>query len=264
MSCRPVASSSTPRSFIRQSHIGRAPISLAPGVTFSFVPDPPPLPTPSPLRRNRRILRVQGPKGAVELELLRCIRTTPALATLGAAREGKTIKLDVSVEAPESREQKAAWGLTRQLVANAVEGVTNGHETEINLVGVGYRVTVDPPAPDVPLGGASSGRPTLNFKLGFSHPVLIPVPAGIEASTVGPTRLLLRGADKEALGASSESRLCDADRLAGQLAATIRTWRKPEPYRGKGLQRAVSMAALIIAGIFVNGETIKRKEVRKK
>ena len=151
---------------------------------------------------------MDGPKGRVELELVACVRTTPTLESLAAPRKGETVPLRFSVTAPEQRDQKALWGLTRQIVANAVKGVTEGHETEINLVGVGYRVAVEPPPPSAPLGGASSGRPVLNFKLGFSHPVVIPVAEGIEASTSGPTRLILRGADKHALGALSDQGLC--------------------------------------------------------
>lgn len=213
--CRPVASTSTARTFVRHSHIGRAPISVPPAVTFTFDPSPPRPSTPTRLRRNRKLLRIDGPKGRVELELVACVRTTPALETLAAPRASEAVSLRLAVDSPEQRDQKALWGLTRQLVSNAVKGVTEGHETEINLVGVGYRVAVEPPAPSVPLGGGSSGRPVLNFKLGFSHPVVIPVPEGIDASTSGPTRLLLRGADKHALGPSiSRARTTDRCRPA--------------------------------------------------
>lgn len=107
-------------------------------------------------------------------------------------------------------------------------GVSEGHTAILRLVGVGYRATIEKSAevakPEYP------GQEFVSLKVGFSHPVELGVPLGMKASTPQPTRILLEGIEKE---------------LVNQFAASIRSWRKPEPYKGKG--------------IFVNGETIKLK-----
>lgn len=160
------------------------------------------------------------------------------------------------------KEQKALWGLTRALLANAVTGVSEGYRLTLRLVGVGYRGAVEP-IPDalkrvmllnygrrVASGGANTtsnsssndassevSLPTqrLNLKLGYAHPIYVEIPPGITVTTPQPTRIVLQGIDKQKLGLFAEK---------------IRRWRKPEPYRGKG--------------IFVGDETIKLKEIKKK
>jgi large subunit ribosomal protein L6 len=103
----------------------------------------------------------------------------------------------------------------------------------LRLVGVGYRATVEPTATTV--SPEYPGQQFVNLKVGFSHPVELGIPKGVKASTPQPTRLLLEGIEKE---------------VVMQFAAKIRMWRKPEPYKGKG--------------IFVNGETIKLKNKKIK
>lgn len=119
-------------------------------------------------------------------------------------------------------------GTTRAHLQNYVLGVSEGHICILSLVGVGYRATIEDNATTVQ--SDYPGQKFVNLKVGFSHPVELGVPEGVKASTPQPTRILLEGIDKE---------------VVNQFAAEIREWRKPEPYKGKG--------------IFVNGETIKLK-----
>lgn len=121
-----------------------------------------------------------------------------------------------------------AAGTTRAYLQNHVMGVSEGHTAILRLVGVGYRATVGPEA--VTLSPEYPGQQFVSLKLGYSHPIELGVPEGVKASTPQPTRILLEGVDKEVIYS---------------FAAKIKKWRKPEPYKGKG--------------IFVNGETIKLK-----
>src|SRR5207248_10459493 len=114
----------------------------------------------------------------------------------------------ILVERPsDERDHRALHGLTRTLVANMVEGVTNGFEKRLEIVGVGYRATL-------------KGQ-DLEIAVGYSHPVAFPAPPGIEFEVPAPTRIVVRGIDKQ---------------LVGEVAANIRKIRKPEPYKGKGIR----------------------------
>jgi large subunit ribosomal protein L6 len=114
----------------------------------------------------------------------------------------------VTVARPTDRgEHRALHGLTRSLIANMVEGVTDGFEKRLEIQGVGYRA-------------ALKGK-NLELALGFSHPVSIAAPEGIEFEVPQPTEVIVRGIDKQ---------------LVGQVAADIRKRRKPEPYKGKGVR----------------------------
>jgi large subunit ribosomal protein L6 len=113
------------------------------------------------------------------------------------------------------------WGLSRTLVNNLVEGVTRGFTQKLEIQGVGYRAAVQ-------------GK-TLNLQLGFSHDVAYPIPAGITITTEKPTMISVSGIDKQ---------------LVGQVAAEIRGYRPPEPYKGKGVR--------------YEGEYVRRKEGKKK
>jgi len=121
---------------------------------------------------------------------------------------------------PEAPEHMAITGTVRSIVANMVKGVSEGFERKLELVGVGYRA-------------AMQGQ-DLNLSLGFSHPVLFKAPAGITISTPTQTEILVSGADKQQVG---------------EVAAKIRGFRPPEPYKGKGVKYA--------------GENIIRKEAKK-
>jgi large subunit ribosomal protein L6 len=115
----------------------------------------------------------------------------------------------------------AMWGMSRTLVNNLVVGVTTGFQTKLEIQGVGYRAAVQ-------------GK-NLNLQLGFSHDVAYPIPPGITITAEKPTALTVSGIDKQ---------------LVGQVAAEIRAYRKPEPYKGKGVR--------------YEGEYVRRKEGKKK
>lgn len=107
----------------------------------------------------------------------------------------------------ESQRARAMWGLSRSLVANMVQGVAEGFSKELEINGVGYRAEVQ-------------GK-SLKLALGFSHDVIYPVPEGIEIKTPKPTEVVVSGIDKQKVG---------------QVAAEIRSYRPPEPYKGKGVK----------------------------
>jgi len=130
-------------------------------------------------------------------------------------------KLSVSPVAEDSKEGWAMAGTTRALVNNMVNGCSAGFEKKMNLIGVGYR--------------AQAKGKTLNLSLGFSHPIDYPVPEGIQIATPSPTEIIVSGADKQQVG---------------QVAAEIRAFRPPEPYKGKGVRYA--------------DEHVLRKEAKKK
>ena len=114
----------------------------------------------------------------------------------------------ITVTRPDdSREAKAQHGLVRTLVANMIEGVNTGFSKKLQLVGVGYRAAV-------------KGR-NLEMQLGYSHPVVVECPEGITFECPQPTEIIVSGPNKEQVG---------------QIAADIRKWRKPEPYKGKGIR----------------------------
>ena len=107
----------------------------------------------------------------------------------------------------DSREARSLHGLTRTLIANMVEGVSKGFSKKLQLVGVGYRA-------------ALKGK-DLEMQLGYSHPVLVTAPEGITFEVPSQTEIIVKGASKEQVG---------------QIAANVRAWRKPEPYKGKGIR----------------------------
>ena len=124
-------------------------------------------------------------------------------------------------------------GTTRAILNNHILGVSEGHSAILRFVGVGFRAMIEPTA--VTKQPAYEGQQFVSLKVGYSHPIELGVPEGVKASSPQPTRLLLEGTNKE---------------VVMQFAAEIRAWRKPEPYKGKG--------------IFVNGETIRLKNKKIK
>ena len=145
-----------------------------------------------------RHIAVKGPKGALE-------RDIPG--TITVRQDGETLV----VERPDDeRENRAMHGLVRSLVNNMVVGVTQGFTKELEIVGVGYRANARGPA-------------AIELALGFSHPVNVQAPDGITFEVPAPNRIVVSGIDKESVG---------------QVAADIRAWRKPEPYKGKGVRYA--------------------------
>ncbi|MGE0340456.1 MAG: 50S ribosomal protein L6 [Xanthobacteraceae bacterium] len=121
----------------------------------------------------------------------------------------------------EEKQDQASWGLYRALVNNVVTGVSKGFERKLEITGVGYRA-------------AMQGK-NLNLSLGYSHDVVYEVPAGVTIATPKPTEIVISGIDKQKVG---------------QVASEIRAYRKPEPYKGKGVK--------------YEGEFIFRKEGKKK
>jgi large subunit ribosomal protein L6 len=141
---------------------------------------------------------VKGPNGTLS-------RAVPGQITV-RQEDGSLL-----VERPDDeRENRALHGLTRSLVNNMVTGVTAGFTKDLEIVGVGYRAT-------------PKGPNQIELALGFSHPVVVDAPSGITFEVPQPTRISVKGIDKE---------------LVGQVAANIRKIRKPEPYKGKGVRYA--------------------------
>jgi large subunit ribosomal protein L6 len=186
------------------SRIGRKPIPVPSGVTVTIDPD---------------VVRVHGPKGELSERIHRDITV---------AQEGE----ELNVSRPTDRgEHRALHGLTRSLVANMVEGVTEGFQKTLEIQGVGYRAQL-------------RGR-DLELALGYSHAVPIKAPEGIEFEVPQPTRVIVKGISKQLVGevAAAELRaVADALDLQsllealGEVAANIRKQRPPEPYKGKGIR----------------------------
>jgi large subunit ribosomal protein L6 len=145
-----------------------------------------------------RAVTVKGPRGTLA-------RSLPGEITV--RQEDSTLL----VERPDDeRQSRSLHGLTRSLVNNMVVGVTDGFNKDLEIVGVGYRAT-------------ARGPEQIELALGFSHPVVVDAPDGVTFEVPQPTRISVRGIDKE---------------LVGQVAANIRKIRKPEPYKGKGVRYA--------------------------
>jgi large subunit ribosomal protein L6 len=162
------------------SRIGRKPISVPEAVTVEVAPGR---------------VAVKGPKGEL----------AQVLSTEMKVEQGDGV---LTVDRPTNRgEHRALHGLTRSLIANMVEGVTDGFEKRLEIQGVGYRAQL-------------KGK-NLELALGYSHPVSVQAPDGIEFEVPQPTEIIVRGIDKQ---------------LVGQVAADIRKRRPPEPYKGKGIR----------------------------
>jgi large subunit ribosomal protein L6 len=154
------------------------------------------------------------------------INVKGALGALALAQNALvTIKNDAGqltfVPANDSREANAMSGTMRQLVNNMVTGVTKGFEKKLSLIGVGYK--------------AQAQGAKLNLTVGYSHPVVMDMPAGIQVATPTPTEVVIKGSDRQRVG---------------QIAAEVRAVRPPEPYKGKGIRYA--------------DETVAIKETKKK
>ena len=163
------------------SRIGKQPITIPSGVDVTL---------------DGNHVTVKGPKGTLEHDVPESI---------SIAREGDEL---VVSRPDDERENRSLHGLTRSLVANMVQGVSEGFTKELEIVGVGYRA-------------AAAGPSKLDLSLGFSHPVSVDAPDGITFEVPAPTRIIVKGIDKE---------------VVGQVAANIRKIRKPEPYKGKGVR----------------------------
>ncbi len=176
------------------SRIGKKPVVVPAGVTATI---------------EDRVLNVKGPKGALALVLSDDIAYDVRDGEIGVT------------PANETKRARSFWGLQRTLVANLVQGVTDGFTKTLDITGVGYRAAVQ---------GSN-----LRLQLGYSHDVDYAIPDGITIKTPDQTTVEISGMDKQRVG---------------QVAAEIRRWRKPEPYKGKGIK--------------YRGEFIFRKEGKKK
>ncbi len=154
---------------------------------------------------NEGAVSVEGPKGKLSWRLPRDIKGSVKDNRVSLMREAET------------RSVKALHGLSRSLVHNMVQGVSEGFSKELEIEGVGFKAAVQ--------------GSTLNLSLGFSHPILFPIPKEIKITVAEGTKLTIQGTDKK---------------LVGQVAADIRRFYPPEPYKGKGVRYA--------------GEQIRRKE----
>lgn len=227
---RPVASLSSPtslRSFASSSspnsHIGSLPIPYPATVTLvGNLPLPSSATSSGPGGASTR-LQVQGPLGQLSVEIKPFVLVThvppPSHPSQPLSPSLASRQLSVSVANSSVKHQRAIWGLTRSLIANAVAGVSTGYTLSLRLVGVGYRAILEhAPTPLLPTTlTTSSPRSTqrLNLKLGYAHPVIIDLPSDVVASTPSTTAIVLSGIDKQRLG---------------EVAARIRNWRVPEPY----------------------------------
>jgi large subunit ribosomal protein L6 len=162
------------------SRIGRMPITVPSGVEVTI---------------NGQHVSAKGPKGSLALTVAEPIKVSQADGVITVARPN------------DERMVRSLHGLSRTLVANVIEGVTNGYSLTINIVGVGYRV-------------AEKGK-DLEFQLGYSHVINFPAPEGISYKVESPTKLVISGIDKQ---------------LVGETAAKVKKLRKADPYKGKGLR----------------------------
>ncbi|WP_298328564.1 50S ribosomal protein L6 [Asticcacaulis sp.] len=164
------------------SRIGKKAIAVPKGVTITLV---------------GQAITVKGPKGQLNWTVVEEIEVTHEADNLSVAPRGETAR------------HRAMWGLSRTLIANMVKGVTEGFESNLELVGVGYRA-------------AMKGN-NLELSLGFSHPVEVAPPAGVTFVVPKQTEIKIQGIDKQ---------------VVGELAAKIRKIRPPEPYKAKGVRYA--------------------------
>jgi large subunit ribosomal protein L6 len=176
------------------SRIGRKPIAIPDGVTVDVKPG---------------LVSVKGPKGELTQSVSPEMTVAQGAGSGGDGTDGgEDVAGAVTVKRPSDRgEHRALHGLTRSLIANMVQGVTEGFEKRLEIQGVGYRARLQGKA--------------LELSVGYSHPVSVAAPEGIEFEVPAPTQVVVRGIDKQ---------------LVGEIAARIRRSRPPEPYKGKGIR----------------------------
>ena len=158
---------------------------------------PIPIPDGVKVQVDNGLVRAEGPKGKL---------AQPLSTGMTAKLDGKVLTIE---RGDDSRTARALHGLTRSLVANMVHGVKDGYERKLEIVGIGYRAQLQ-------------GK-NIQLALGYSHPVIFPLPEGITAEIEKQVSVTLKGADKA---------------LLGETAAKLRALRKPDPYKGKGIRYA--------------------------
>lgn len=173
------------------SRIGKLPVTIPAGVEVKI--------------SDSNLVTVTGPKGELQEQISKLIKIEINDGVLSVTRNG------------DAKEARSAHGLSRTLINNMVEGVTNGFQKKLQLVGVGYK--------------AEKKGNLLVMNLGYSHPIEMEDPEGISTEVTTPTEITVKGASKA---------------IVGNYAANVRKWRKPEPYKGKGIR--------------YEGEVVRRKE----
>ena len=173
------------------SRIGRLPVALPAGVEVKV--------------SDSNVVTVKGPKGELQEQISKLIKIEVNDGVLSVTRDS------------DDKDSRSAHGLSRTLISNMVTGVTAGFEKKLQLVGVGYK--------------AEKKGNVLVMNLGYSHPIEMPDPDGIQTEVTTPTEIIVRGISKA---------------VVGNYAANVRKWRQPEPYKGKGIRYF--------------GEVVRRKE----
>lgn len=201
---------------LRSSHIGKQPIAVPSSVTVSvnLVRQPPTKYKGPVALRFSQLVSIEGPLGSLSMAVPDFVKFTTSPSSV-----------EVLVADPSNKVHKAFWGTMRALTANHVAGVSEGHLTILRLVGTGYRAVLE----------EKDGKPYVTMKVGALHPQGLFVPEGVKASVPVPTRVVIEGCDK---------------RVVNQFAHSLRAFRPPEPYKGKG--------------VFVGDETIKIKDKKIK
>jgi large subunit ribosomal protein L6 len=168
-----------------------------------------PVPAGVQAQVNGQMVKVKGPKGELSLRVVDEL-------TVEMAKDGVQVTPRVM-----DRRGRSMWGMQRTLINNLITGVSKGYTRNLDIAGVGFRAAV-------------AGK-NLEMQLGYSHPIVYPIPAGIDIKCEKPTMIAISGIDAQKVG---------------QVAAEIRGFREPEPYKGKGIK--------------YSDETIRRKEGKKK
>lgn len=179
------------------SRVGKAAVAIPGGVTVSV---------------DGSTVKCKGPKGEISRTLDPGIRAELREGRLHVSRQG------------DSARMRALHGLWRSLCQGMVQGVSQGFERRLEVVGVSYQAAVD--------------KGALRLQVGFSHPVLLPIPKGVQVECPGPTIIVIRGCDKQAVG---------------EFTARVRRARPPEPYKGKGVRFAGEQISLKPGKSFVGG-----------
>ncbi|CAD1810738.1 Ribosomal protein L6 family protein [Candida parapsilosis] len=201
------------------SNIGKKPIKITDGVSYSIESIPIEFCKTFTKRNKRFVLDrqivVKGPLGAIRTEL-------PKFIHIHTPPEGDNHQISVKVERPLNKTQRSLWGTIRSAIQNAIIGTSEGHLSIVKFVGTGYRAIIEK---------NEKGEDVVALKIGFPYTPKLVVPPGLKVSSPNPARLVIEGCDKQQVKL---------------FASLIREYKKPEPYKGKG--------------IFVDGETIVLKE----
>ena len=168
-----------------------------------------------------QIATIKGPLGETSLEIAEFVNISVEKHSIGESTE-EIRKILVKVNDETHTPQRQMWGTTRSLLNNSITGVSEGHIAILKFVGTGFRAALET--------DKETGKERISLKVGYCVPIPVEIPEGIKIQLPSPHRMIIEGIDKQAVKL---------------LAAKIRKYRKPEPYKGKG--------------IFVDGETIKLK-----